>query len=350
MERSFCVTQALIRKTKLAELVTFLAARQKVVGPVPLSHGQFKFAEVSTLAEMDLNYIPTILPPKKYFMPQHETLLTYDVSKGQEMRAVVEVEELVLFGVHTCDLAGIQCLNVVFSDRPQDLHYMIRKNYITLIGLECSDYCDSYANCAMLHNHLPKGGYDLFLSELEDCYFVDINTHKGELLVEESGLFEPVTPLEDKQMQELRNAKKKIFKSEVPISYQNIPRLFDETFDSDVWRQIGEKCLSCGNCTNVCPTCYCFDVLDEPELDLSKGRRIRVWDSCQHENFAKIAGGESFRDERLDRKRHRFNRKFRYPMVRYKRMFCTGCGRCSRTCMAKIDLKETISALMEERG
>lgn len=344
------MTQVLIKKARLAELVAFLASRQKVVGPVQLSHGQYKFAEVRSLEEMTLDYIPTILPPKKYCMPQHETLLTYDVSTGQQMEAQVEVEELILFGLHTCDLAGIQCLNIVFADRPRDMHYLIRKQHLTLIGLECTDYCDSYANCAMLRNHLPKGGYDLFLSELDDCYFVDVNTQKGELIVEESGLFTPVDDSGENQLQRLRKAKKEIFKSEVPIRYQDIPRLFDETFDSDVWRQIGEKCLSCGNCTNVCPTCYCFDVRDEPELDLSKGKRIRVWDSCQNETFAKVAGDENFREERSDRKRHRFNRKFRYPMVRYKRMFCTGCGRCSRACMAKIDLKETINALLEERG
>ena len=160
------MNQILLSKSKLADFVRFLSARQKVVAPVALGYGQFKFDEVSSLEEMSLHYIPTILPPKKYYMPQHETLLKYDVSKGQEMEAVVEVEELVLFGVHTCDLAGIQCLNMVFSDRPKDLHYLIRKNHFTLIGLECNDYYDSYANCAMLRYHLPKGGYDLFFTEL----------------------------------------------------------------------------------------------------------------------------------------------------------------------------------------
>mgnify|MGYP001054816191 CR=1 FL=1 len=344
------MAQVLIRKSNLAELVAFLTSQQKVVAPTPLSNNQYKFAEVNSLAEIALDYIPTILPPKKYCLPQHETLLKYDVTNGQQMQAVVEVEELLLFGVHTCDLAGIQCLNMVFSDRPRDLHYMIRKKYITLIGLECNTYCDGYANCAMLGNHLPKGGYDLFLSELEDCYFVDVNTHKGELLVEGSGLFEPITSAVENDLHALRKTKQEIFKSELPINYQDLPRLFEETFECDTWAQIGEKCLSCGNCTNVCPTCYCFDVIDEPDLDLNKGRRIRVWDSCQHENFAKVAGGESFREKRSDRKRHRFNRKFRYPLQRYRQVFCTGCGRCSRTCMAKIDLKATISALLEERG
>ncbi len=343
------MNQTLLPKTRLDDFIRFLSARQKVIAPVSLGNNQYKFDEVSSLDEISLHYIPTILPPKKYYMPQHETLLKYDVSKGQEMEAVVEVEELVLFGVHTCDLAGIQCLNMVFSDRPKDLHYLIRKNYLTLIGLECNDYCDSYANCAMLRNHLPKGGHDLFFTELADCYYVHVNTHRGDELVEKSGLFDEMNTQAEGELAELRTRKKERFKSEVAIRYQDIPRLFDETFESPVWEDVGNRCLACGNCTNVCPTCYCFDVMDEPDLDLTKGRRIRVWDSCQHEVFAKVAGGESFREERKDRKRHRFNRKFKYPVDRYRRIFCTGCGRCSRTCMAKIDLKETINALMEER-
>ena len=146
----------------------------------------------------------------------------------------------------------------------------------------------------MMRNHLPKGGYDVFLSDIGDYYYVDISTDKGDQIVAHSGLFEPVTADAEKSLSEMRERKKQIFKSEVPIRYQDIPRLFEETFESDVWHQLGDRCVSCGNCTNVCPTCYCFDVIDEPELDATKGRRYRVWDSCQNEDFAKIAGGESF--------------------------------------------------------
>lgn len=341
---------AVLSKNKLDKFVKYLSRDQKVMGPVSIGNNNYKFQEVHSVQEMSLKHIPTILPPKKYFMPQYETLLEYDVSNGQEMTAVVELEEMVLFGVHTCDLAGIQCLSIVFSDRPKDLHYLVRKNHIILIGFECTEYCDSYASCAMMKNHLPKGGYDLFFTELENHYYIHINTYHGEKLITGSKLFDEISYDIQNELNLVRERKAEVFKNEVPIRYQDIPRLFEETFESPVWDKLGEKCLSCGNCTNVCPTCYCFDVQDIPDLDLSTGKRIRVWDSCQHEDFAKVAGGESFREKRGDRKRHRFNRKFKYPMDRYGRLFCTGCGRCSRACMAEIDLKKTIFSLIEERG
>ena len=133
-------------------------------------------------------------------------------------------------------------------------------------------------------------------------------------------------------------------------SLSKIPQLFERSLKSTIWDSIGDRCLSCGNCTNVCPTCYCFDVVDELNLDLKTGKRIRVWDSCQNERFAKVAGGESFRETRTRRKKHRFYRKFSYPVERFNKFFCTGCGRCTRTCMAKISLKETLEQIVKENS
>ena len=344
--------QVLLDKARLAELIDFLVARQKIFAPVALGHGQFKFAEVSSLAEMTLDYLPTILPPKKFVLPPRETLLEYDISEGgQHMKPLVEVEDLTVFGVHSCDLVGLQCLSMVFADHPRDYNHQFREKSLTLIGLECLAPCDHHAHCAMLNSHLPQGGYDLFFTELEESYFVDTYTSRGEGIVSDSKLFEPVDRAALKRFDNVRRRKNDLFRRErQALHSRQIKHLFETGFEHAVWDKIGRKCLSCGNCTNVCPTCYCFDISDTPELDLLHGRRVRSWDSCQHEGFALVAGAENFRKDRGDRLRHRFYRKFFYPLERYKRMFCTGCGRCSRSCMAGIDLLETVAALTERPG
>ena len=340
----------ILSKTRMDDFIKILTKKQKVYAPVKKGVQNYVYSEVTDSQNVLLKHIPTILPPKKFFMPQYETLIEYDTRDGQKMEAIMEYEDIVLLGVHTCDIEGIQCLTVVYSDRPKDLNFLIRKNHITLIGIECNDYCDDFASCAMMDNHLPAGGYDLFFTDLGDNYFVDIGTKAGEDMVRETGCFGPAETIHFKELQAIRDRKKSIFKNEVNIDRHKIPEMFVKTFESKVWDDVGRRCLACGNCTNVCPTCYCFDVMDEPNMDLKTGKRIRVWDSCQNEPFAKISSGENFRSERKDRKRHRFNRKFLYPFERYSRFFCIGCGRCSRTCMAKINLKETINQLIEENA
>ncbi|MBN3041002.1 MAG: 4Fe-4S dicluster domain-containing protein [Candidatus Omnitrophica bacterium] len=337
----------ILEKKDFPQFIKRLSKKHKVVAPVSRGNKSYAFTQVDSSDQIAMKYIPTILPPKKYFMPQRETLAQYNKSK-KTFQTVLEFEELVIFGVHTCDLAGIQCLNIVFSDTPKDINYIARKNRILIIGLECNDYCDEYASCKVMDSHHPNGGYDLFFTELKESFIVHVNTLEGEGIIELTGLFKEATSNHLKEREGVIAAKKKIFKDEVDVHYKDLKPMFDKSAGSKVWEDLEKRCLSCGNCTNVCPTCYCFDIIDEINLDLDTGYRIRQWDSCQNEDFAKVAGGESFREERGQRQRHRYMRKFSYPVERYARHFCTGCGRCSRTCMAKINLKETINALAKE--
>ncbi|MBN2058122.1 MAG: 4Fe-4S dicluster domain-containing protein [Candidatus Saganbacteria bacterium] len=339
-----------LKKERFDDFISRLAQDKKVVAPVAQDNNAYAFEPVTSGRQIAKDYIPTILPPKKYFMPQYETLATFNIGNGQQMEPVVEYERMILFGVRTCDLAGIQCLNMVFSERPKDHNYLVRKSKIIIIGYECNDYCDEYASCRLVHNHTPNGGYDLFFTDLGDKFIVHINTQAGDEIIEKTKLFEEANEKDLKALEALREKKRKIFANEVPVVHENIPQVFEKSYNSNIWEDLGKKCLSCGNCTNVCPTCYCFDVIDEPNLDLKTGKRYRRWDSCQSETFAKVAGGESFREERAARQRHRYYRKFKYPVDKFARLFCTGCGRCSRTCMAKINLKETVTALVAEQG
>lgn len=337
---------AILRKENFNGFISRLSKLLKLVAPVFKGYNNYAFEEVNSGEKITIKYIPTILPPKKFFMPQRETLLEYDISKVYA-EAVAEYEEMVLFGVHTCDIAGIQCLNTVFSEHPKDYNYLIHKQKIKIIGLECNEYCDEYANCCLMNTYMPDGGYDLFFTDLGDYFIVHINTQAGEEIIRAPGFFESAERSHLEELAALREKKKILFKKELPIESGSIPLLFDRSFESKVWSDLDERCLACGNCTNVCPTCYCFDIRDEMNLNFNRGKRYRVWDSCQLEPFAKVAGGFNFRKTRKERQRHRYYRKFSYPVKKYSRFFCTGCGRCSRTCMAGIKLKETLRALIE---
>jgi sulfhydrogenase subunit beta (sulfur reductase) len=337
-----------LKKKDFNDFAAKLISIQPVVAPVKKGEKNFAFQEIKTGEEIALHSIPTILPPKKYFMPQQETIMKFNKSK-HEWTPVLEYKEIIIFGVHTCDLAGIQCLNMVLTSKPKDINYIVRKDKITIIGLECNAYCDEHASCAAMDNHIPNGGYDLFFTELKDIFIVQINTQMGEKIVNKIGLFSKANDEHLKQLENLRARKREIFKNELNVKHSDLKAVFEQSFNSKVWKDIGAKCVACGNCTNVCPTCYCFDIKDEINLDFNAGSRMRVWDSCQNEGFAKIAGGESFREERANRQKHRYMRKFNYPVDKFSRYFCTGCGRCTRTCMAKINLKETVNVLAKEK-
>ena len=141
-----------LEKDCFDEFISNLANIAKVVAPVEKGYNNFAFEEVKTGSQVALKYIPTILPPKKYFFPQYENISEYDISKN-EVKGVLEYEKLIIFGVHTCDLAGIQCLNMAFSDKPKDINYIVRKNKIAIIGLECNDYCDEHASCGLMNTY-----------------------------------------------------------------------------------------------------------------------------------------------------------------------------------------------------
>ena len=340
---------AVIKKEDLNKWLEYLKKKARLYAPKK-KENQFIFRPIEDIREITLKYIPTILPPKKYYYPQKEKLFRFKIKPFGTSKAIKAFEEYILFAVHTCDIAGIQCMDVVFREGPEDPNYLNRKDKMAIIGLECLEYCDKYASCASMGNHEPRGGYDLMMVDLGGKFILHINSEKGERLICGLAYIKEADEKDMLNLEHVREAKKKAFKEEFNASLLKVYEAFDKHFTSKVWQDVGKRCVACGNCTTVCPTCYCFDTLDEMELSLNEGMRYRIWNSCQMDDFAKVAGGEDFRKGRDGRQRHRYYRKFKYPVDKFNRYFCTGCGRCTRSCMAQISLVETVNSLLAEEG
>jgi sulfhydrogenase subunit beta (sulfur reductase) len=185
------------------------------------------------------------------------------------------------------------------------------------------------------------------MTDAGDKFIIHINSVEGRSLIEKANLFEKTKNQKavKYELVKIQKEKQKNFPVSLDPKYKEINRIFRKSYDSPVWADVGKRCVSCGNCTAVCPSCYCFNIYDEVNLDIKDGDRMRMWDSCQLDEFALVASGENFRKERFSRQRHRYYRKFDYPIRKHNKFFCVGCGRCTRTCMAKISLIETLNAL-----
>jgi len=330
-------TMKIVKKNELLNFVNNLIERdaRTVVG-VKSKGDKFVFDTLNSADELRLDYDVTILPPKKYFFPQRETLISYEMS-NVSAEGNIEIEPRILFGVHPYDIVALLHMDEVFKETNSDPYYLKKRESSIIIGVNMqniSKWCFAGSmGCATIDH-----GYDLMLTDLGDRYAIDIGSKKGEELLAE-------------YMQELRDAyayevqivgRKKhqimnIFEQRLDFSIDLLPDLLKKNYENSAfWEEHSEKCLSCGSCVLVCPTCYCFDVREDTDLSLQRGERIRTWDACILEDFAKVASGENFRPTKATRYRHRYNKKSNYLFDRFGFVSCVGCGRCASNCLPDI--------------
>lgn len=330
-------------KNVLPDWIKQLDSQFRIVGPTK-KLGKYVFDEIHSVDELHLDSPPSALPPKKYLMPPRETLLHYRLD-GSRLEATIETEPTVILGLHTCDIHAISLLDHMFSTGFNDQNYQAHRDHTYLVSIECLSPCTEHSFCRDMGTASAADGFDLHMLDLGDVYIIDVNTRKGiELLKDCRNIFDALPPDVERLNQTLQK-KWQQFEYRLDFNIVEMSDLLGEMYESDLWTELGERCLACGMCTQVCPTCYCFDVSDEADLLLQEGTRSRRWDSCQVNTFSEVAGGHDFRSKRAVRQRHRFMRKGKYQMDACGMVGCVGCGRCATSCLVHITPIEVFNEL-----
>lgn len=334
----------ILPKKEVPHMVQAIMADYQIVAPTAKGP-QFVFEPIADPTQMRLDYNITILSPKTVLQPPQERLATIHLEGEPSVEPVIEARPTVIFGAHTCDLHAIRLLDRAFAADYPDAHYLERRQQSLIISLECLQPCDEHSFCKSMGTLTADEGYDLHLTDIGEVYTVHIGTEGGEALLERYARTRAAADGDVRRLNEVLGAKWPRFAHRLDFDAAELPAMLATAYDHPIWKELGERCLACGSCTNVCPTCYCFNVLDSIALTRTEASRVRRWDSCQLEEFARVASGENFREARAARQRHRFFRKGKYLYERLGLLGCVGCGRCIRTCLVHIDIVEVFNRI-----
>lgn len=331
----------LLRRSSLERLVTTMRTDGKTVYAPTIQNTQVVFQPIDTLDEMTDDYIVTNLSPKFVAFPKIEKLVDYRIHQFGVLQEAVNANafpEVVILGSRPCDAAGFESLTAIFNWDYKDNLYNERLGKTTLIGMSCA-HKDEYCFCTSVNGGPGNiAGSDILLTQFEGGdYLAEIVTEKGKALVSAyHDLFEN-DPGIDKEKY-LADVPKK-FDTDVVVQKSTA------MFEHPVWMEQSLRCIGCGACAYVCPTCACFDIQDE--VAISQGNRVRCWDSCGFGLFTIHTSGHNPREVQSQRWRQRVLHKFSYMPDRLSVVGCVGCGRCGRACPVDMNLSEHLVNIAE---
>ena len=249
-------------------------------------------------------------------------------------------EKKIIFGIRSCDAKSIAILDHAFKGDYKDPYFLKRRENTILIGLSCNKpeincFCTSFDDTPASSKYV-----DILLTDIGDKYFVEVTNDKGKQLTKGmSQLFKPAKESDAKKKKEIeKNAVDMISRHQ---KTNGITEKLDKIFDNPFWKDIAFKCVGCGTCTYLCPTCHCFDIQDESTL--TKGARVRVWDTCMNPEYTLHASGYNPRPARTNRVRNRIYHKYNYYPKNFDVIACVGCGRCIDLCPVNIDIIDVVT-------
>lgn len=305
-------------------------------------NGVLSYDRLNSISELVITDEHPMIPIKKLFHPMQFTMMHFNEMGFYPDYSVIE--KRVVLGVHPCEIHSLLRLDDVFLREPVDPYYSGLRENTAIIGFSCLP-AENHL-CHSTDTDIVSEGFDLFFVCLDGFYLVWVGSSLGYDMIHEREEFfdEDVSHDDIQKYIDWRQKRNSMFKKN--FDFDSMPDIMELSHDSEVWDYFGDKCLSCGQCSMVCPTCNCYNVTDVFDVtNETVGRRNRVWDSCMFVDYSLVAGGHNFRASRADRLRLWYSHKLKTFGADYGRPGCIGCGRCVDSCPVDINVLTISEAL-----
>ncbi len=325
-----------MRSESLPAFVEGLKAWGTLWAPVEREPGVFALEPIDDVSRARPDALRTILPFKKLLTKPRFTMLEREGDAPPREARDGERGPTVLFGAHACDVNALEILDMLYLSDFPDPYYRRNRESLTVVGHGC--WPDEKCFCESLGTSQVDDVFDLFLTPLEGRYLVTVRSTRGDDVVRSMpALFVPATRQDTRDYLDYVERRRRAFRLALDVA--GLPYILELKKDDPVWEELGKKCLCCGTCSMVCPTCTCFNLVDQiPRRGLAQ--RVRCWDSCLFRDYAVVAGGHNFRGTRAERVRNRYYHKQEAFVREFGMPSCVGCGRCIENCPTGINVVE----------
>ncbi|MBI2779819.1 MAG: 4Fe-4S dicluster domain-containing protein [Gammaproteobacteria bacterium] len=253
-----------------------------------------------------------------------------------------DVKPIAVIGVRACDLAALALQDKHFlGGEYPDPAYAKRRENLFIVAVHCSHPAATCFCVSTGDGPRATHGFDIALSELDDGFVAEAGSVRGKVLLDALGCSaaaaEQIAQAEDEIAHAARAQSRR-------LPGRNLRDALFANLEHPRWEEVAERCLSCGNCTSVCPTCFCSSESEQPSLDGGDAEHSREWDSCFTRGHSYIHGVVVRSDSRT-RYRQWLTHKLGSWHEQYGRSGCVGCGRCVTWCPTGIDITEEATAI-----
>jgi sulfhydrogenase subunit beta (sulfur reductase) len=288
-----------------------------------------------------------VVPFKKLLLEPNLTMFNGEIGESGDVEDRADRSDgqiQVFVGAHACDVHALKILDLLYLSDFVDPYYAANRENLLVVAYGC--WPDEKCFCQSLRTSTADDGFDLALTPLEGRFLVTVATSKGDDVVRSTGeLFAPASAADIADYLDRLRRRERAFQLELDVA--DLPYVLEMKKNDPVWDELARKCLCCGSCSIVCPTCSCFNVADRIEED-GTASRVRTWDSCLYRYYALVAGGHNFRADRGDRVRTRYYHKQEAFVREFGMPSCVGCGRCIENCPTGIHVVEVFQHVRGE--